>query len=143
MAAGISLLAPKLVNEQPHTGAILDVVYPKAYAFDDHDTWSEVREQNPVADDFIEAVNKFSYKTSPHILNNGGTNVNYSPLSLYFALSLAASGAKNETQAQLLHVLGVSDPGILSEQSGNLYRTLYKDNDIGKLKIANSIWMDQ
>jgi serine protease inhibitor len=143
LLAGISLLAPKPGSEQPRTGAILDVVYPKAYAFDDHDTWSEVREQNPVADDFIEAVNEFAYKTSPHILNNGGKNVNYSPLSLYFALSLAASGAKNETQAQLLHVLGVSDPAFLLEQSGNLYRTLYRDNDIGKLKIANSIWMNQ
>ena len=29
----------------------------------------------------------------------------------------------------------------LSTESGNLYRQLYKDNKIGKLKIANSLWL--
>ncbi|MPM99472.1 hypothetical protein SDC9_146663 [bioreactor metagenome] len=28
------------------------------------------------------------------------------------------------------------------EQCGNLYRRLYTDNEIGKLKIANSLWLD-
>ena len=38
--------------------------------------------------------------------------------------------------------MGIPDARVLSEQCGNLYRTLYRDNKIGKLKIANSIWMD-
>jgi len=121
---------------------ILDVVYPKAYAFDDHDTWRKVMEQNPVNDNLIAALNDFSYKTGSVILSDTGKNINYSPLSLYYALSLAASGAKNETEAQLLALLGIPDAQMLSEQCGNLYRTLYTDNKIGKLKIANSIWMD-
>lgn len=39
-------------------------------------------------------------------------------------------------------MLGVSEPRVLEEQCGNLYRRVYRDNEIGKLKIANSIWMD-
>jgi len=121
---------------------ILDVVYPRAYAFDDYDTRREIREKNPVEDSFIDAINNFSYKTGAHILSEEGKNINYSPLSLYYALSIAASGAKNETEAQLLALLGVDDSKTLSEQCGNLYRLLYTDNKIGKLKISNSIWMD-
>ena len=123
-------------------GTNVNVVYPKAYAFDDFNTSREVREQNPVDDNFIKALNEFTYKTSANILTDAGKNINYSPISLYYALSLAASGAEGETKDQLLALLGVSDKEVLSEQCGNLYRRLYKDNEIGKVKIANSLWMD-
>ena len=36
----------------------------------------------------------------------------------------------------------MADGETLSIQSGNLYRLLYTDNEIGKLKIANSLWLD-
>ncbi len=122
--------------------AIINVVYPKAYALTDHNVRREVRDENPVDDAFIKAVNEFSYKTSANILTEAGKNMNYSPISLYFAMSLAASGAEGDTEEQLLALLGVSDKEVLSKQCGNLYRTLHKDNEIGKLKIANSLWMD-
>lgn len=140
----IGLLIPRVERgekEDPKAGAILDVVYPKAYAFDDFDAGREVREQNPVEASFIEALNEFSYKTSPHILTRVGENTNYSPLSLYYALSLAASGAQGETEAELFTLLGVPSSEILTKQCGNLYRTLYRENTIGKFKIANSLWL--
>jgi serpin B len=121
---------------------ILDVIYPKAYAFDDNNAAREVREQNPVDDSFITALNDFSYKTGTLILKESGENINYSPLSLYYALSIAASGARNETADEILALLGMADTQVLSEQCGNLYRALYFYNEIGKLKIANSLWID-
>ncbi|NLK99288.1 MAG: serpin family protein, partial [Clostridiales bacterium] len=90
-------------------GTNVNVVYPKAYAFDDFNTSREVREQNPVDDNFIKALDEFTYKTSANILTDAGKNINYSPISLYYALSLAASGAEGETKDQLLALLGVSD----------------------------------
>lgn len=129
-------------NENPPSGAIMDVIYPKAYAFEDFDAQREVHERNPVDDSFIAALKDFSYRTGSFILKDAGKNINYSPLSLYYALSLATSGAKSDTEAQLLALLGAPGTQFLSEQCGNLYRTLYRDNEIGKLKIANSIWMD-
>jgi len=125
-----------------NSGLIQDVVYPKAYDFDDYDTRRTVWEQNPVDDSFISALNNFSYNTGAYILTNRDKNINYSPLSLYYALSVASSGASSDTQAQLLALLGVSDVETLAKQCGNLYRTIYKENKIGKLKIANSIWLD-
>ena len=139
---GVGLLVLRDRNGNSRSKPILKVIYPKAYAFDDHDSWREIREQNPVNESLITALNDFSYKTGSIILKDAGKNINYSPLSLYYALSLAASGAKNETEAQLLDLLGISDVKTLAEQCGNLYRALYRDNEVGKLRIANSIWMD-
>jgi serpin B len=42
----------------------------------------------------------------------------------------------------LLALLGAGDITELSEQCGNLYRLLYTDNEISRLKIANSLWLD-
>lgn len=137
----IGFLFSRVNNDNSDTGAILNVVYPVAYAFEDDRQW-DIREENPVDDSFISAINNFSYKTSSLILHDTGENTNYSPISLYYALALATTGAENETDAELLSLLGVTDSQELAEQSGNLYRTLYKDNEIGKLKIANSIWLD-
>lgn len=129
-------------NGTQNSGLILDVIYPKAYAFEDYDARREVMEQNPVEDSFITALNDFSYKTGTLLLNNNGRNINYSPLSLYYAMAVAASGADGDTETQLLALLGVSDAQMLADQCGNFYRRIYTDNEIGKLKIANSIWLD-
>ncbi|HHZ12860.1 MAG TPA: serpin family protein [Clostridiales bacterium] len=124
------------------TEPIMDVIYPKALAFEDTDGAWEVRDENPVDEAFEAAIKDFAYKTSVRIFENRGDNINYSPLSLYYALALAASGAEGDTQRELLSLLGVADGETLSIQSGNLYRLLYTDNEIGKLKIANSLWLD-
>lgn len=138
---GLLLLAGCRDGNIP-SGAIREVLYPKAYAFDDFDARIRIGEENPVDDSFMAALNEFSYRTGSLILEGAGENMNYSPLSLYYALSLAASGARGDTEAELLALLGVPDRGFLSEQCGNLYRVLYRDNEIGRLKIANSLWMD-
>ena len=135
-------LAAKLAKDGKQVGPLLDVVYPEVYAFDNYETRMSVRDQNPVDAAFIEAISDFSYKTASLLLSDDGKNKSYSPLSLYYALSLAASGAKNDTAAELFDLLGVQDTETLAKQCGNLYRLLYHDNEIGKLKIANSIWMD-
>ncbi|NLU52939.1 MAG: serpin family protein [Clostridiaceae bacterium] len=131
-----------LRNGTQNSGLILDVIYPRAYAFEDYDTRREVLEQNPVLESFITALNDFSYNTGALILENKGQNIHFSPLSLYYALAVAASGADGDTKTQLLNILGISDAQVLEEQCGNYYRRIYADNEIGKLKIANSIWLD-
>lgn len=142
LVLGIGLLIKGGRNDSHRLGIVKEVIYPKAYAFDDSDTRQEIRKQNPVEQSFLDAMKAFSYKTSSLILTDAGKNMNYSPVSLYYALALATSGARGDTQAELIELLGVADAETLTEQCGNLYRLLYCDNKIGKLKIANSIWMD-
>lgn len=142
VVAILSVVAVFSRGSNQKSGEIFDVVFPAAYAFGDSDTQKKLAAANPVDDEFIDAIDLFSYKTASQILMKEG-NVNYSPLSLYYALALAASGAGGETEAELLSLLGISDQATLSQQCSNLYRQLYTDNEIGKLKIANSLWISQ
>ena len=140
--AALGLLIPRL-SDSTGDFAIMDIVFPKAYAFDDHDSWRQVIDQNPVDDSFLAAIDDFSYVTASQLLSSTKENSNYSPLSLYYALSIAATGAEGQTAEELLNLLGVDNKDTLATQAGNLYRLLYTDNNIGKLKIANSLWLQQ
>lgn len=123
------------------SGLQKEVTYPKAIAFEDYYNWEKQHEEQ-VEDKFIASVNNFSYTTAQALMKNRKDNFNYSPLSLYYALSLAGTGARGETQQQIFKSLGVSSEKELSSQCCNLYRMLYSDNNMRKLKIANSLWMD-
>lgn len=120
-------------------------VYPKSISFEDLDSQRTVRENNPVDQGFVNALNSFSYVSASKLLKDQPNNINYSPLSLYMALSIAGSGAAGTTKDQIFLALLVSnkDDEYLAEQNGNLYRLLYTDNEIGKLKIANSLWLEK
>jgi len=117
-------------------------VYPQKISFDDYDKKYELIEDNPISEDTVKAINRFSYITAAEIFAGIDTNSCYSPLSLYYALALAANGAGGVTRDELITLLGFENVADLSEQCGNLYRVLYTDNEISKLKIANSLWLD-
>lgn len=132
-------------NTIPASKAIAPVaapVYPKSIAFEDFNSAFDIRQTNAITDDFTASIKQFSYATASCLLSSTDSNANYSPLSLYIALALAATGAEGSTKDELLNVLGVKDIDSLSSQCGNLFRLLYSDNAISKLKIANSVWMD-
>ena len=139
LVAALSLTAcdANLSIEQAATA-----VYPQRVGFEDYETRGAVREKNTVSDSTISAVKDFSYTTAEQLFSATNANSCYSPISLYYALSLAAVGAGGETQKELLSLLGVSDINTLSTECGKLYRLLYTDNEISKLRIANSLWMD-
>ncbi|ACV64966.1 proteinase inhibitor I4 serpin [Desulfofarcimen acetoxidans DSM 771] len=123
------------------TNLVAAPVYPKGIDFGDSDKQRELRENNPVNKDTVNAVNQFSYDTAAQLLKGSDTNGCYSPLSLYYALALAAAGAEDSTRDELLTLLGFEDADSLSKQCGNLYRLLYTDNKVSRLKIANSLWL--
>ena len=123
-------------------GALMDVVFPKAFAFDDSDARHEMLDSNVVDDSFIDAVNAFSYETASRLLTKNKGNINYSPVSMYYALALATTGAEGETRNEMLDLLGVGDTATLSTQSRYLYNRLYRDNNIIKSHINNSLWLN-
>lgn len=118
--------------------------YPAAVAFDDYDAQAAIRESNPVDEKFIDSINNFAAESSSKLLKRRSDNYTYSPISAYMALSLATAGSNGSTQQELLKVLSSDNKkGIsyLSVQNANLFRQMYLDNDIGKLKMANSLWL--
>ena len=123
--------------------AIKTPIYPKSILFDDFHSRRAVMEENLIDESYRRALNNFSYNSASKILSGQSKNISYSPTSLYMTLSLAGTGANSETQEEIFSVLGVKGKKInyLSEQNSKLYNSLYSDNEIGKLKIANSLWL--
>ena len=57
--------------------------------------YDEKLEESQVSEDFLDSLDQFSYRTASALLAEPGEgeNENYSPLSLYYALGMAAMGA--------------------------------------------------
>lgn len=99
-------------------------------------------------DMFKESVNNFATKTASSIFNsesNKNKNINYSPISVYLAMSLLTNGAEKQTYNQLSELLDVSnkDKQYISAQNKKLFENLYNDEENKKLLIANSLWMNK
>ncbi|MBL4935605.1 serpin family protein [Clostridium sp. YIM B02515] len=120
-------------------------MYPKSMAFDDYDGRISVMKDNKLEDSFSNALKDFTYKSTSEILKNKTNNITYSPVSLYMALSLAGTGAGGSTQKEIFSVLGAENnkADYISNENSKLFRLLYSDNEIGKIKIANSVWLDK
>ncbi|MDP4089466.1 MAG: serpin family protein [Bacillota bacterium] len=134
------------ISTVPVDGSALKTpVYPKGIAFEDFQGQLDNRTKNQLDSDFFSALEDFSYKSASKLLSGSTRNVTYSPVSLYMALSAAGTGARNASQKEIFSVLGISgkDADFLSDQNSKLFRQLYTDNEIGKLKIANSLWLQK
>ena len=122
---------------------IMAAVFPKAYAYGDTDPRLDEMNGKSVEETFLKAVDQFAYKTTADIIAKNSGNINYSPISLYYALSLASTGANGTTESEMLTLLGVDSKEELSLQCKNLYYRFFFDNKIGKLRLGNSLWMDK
>ena len=88
---------------------------------------------------FGEDVDRFAAQTAAELLS-GEENYCYSPISLYYALSMAATGAAGTTQKQMYDLLGAEDTETLSKDCAALLQTLHRDEQESKLYLANSVW---
>lgn len=74
-------------------------------------------------------------------LIDGSRNRNLSPISVYLALSMTAEGAKGETQADMLKLLGCASLEELRGVCGAMLEALSIDTEQSALAIADSVWM--
>ena len=89
--------------------------------------YDEKLEESQVSEDFLDSLDQFSYRTASALLAEPGEgeNENYSPLSLYYALGMAAMGADGETLTEMEELLGVESPEELAEGCRTLYENLF------------------
>lgn len=75
---------------------------------------------------------------------NSTANFLFSPLSVYSSLSLLAGGAQGDTQTEILSVLGIERNRLDAVNTFNnrLVEELYSADNISKVSLANSIWID-
>lgn len=95
--------------------------------------------------EFMANLEQFAFTSAAQVFAPGDTqkNVAYSPLSLFYALALATEGAQGTTRAELLQALKMPDGGLVGWESAKLFQNLYTDNEIGKLLLANSLWLQE
>jgi serpin B len=94
-----------------------------------------------VPDQAWDSLLDFSVRSTGLALGDTRDNALYSPVSLWFALALCAQSAQGDTRADLLDALGLS--GDPAETARALYYNLYRDNEIGALKPALSLWVNR
>lgn len=134
--------------------------YPKEPVYQtEEECWeaARTRRQN-VPKTFVSAYEDFTIKTASKLLTDGNENRIYSPISLYYALTLVAEGADGTTREELLNLLGYADMQQLSDDAKTSFESVYhvpneennKANEWGEypsdsrytLSIANSLWAD-
>ena len=130
-------------GEPVDTSALRSIEYPEAIAFDDYEKKRQVREENAVDENILQSINDFSFNSSAKVLADADGNACYSPISLYMALALLTSGTDGEVQDELTALLGEEDTAYLSEQMGKLFRRMYTNNEISKLYMTNSLWINE
>lgn len=136
-----ALAAPLLTPQPPKTQAkssapVQLLVSPRQVDDDDQERWERLDEA------YVASLGDFSAQSAAKLLGEQTENAMYSPASLYMALSLAAEGARGETQTEMLNLLGVS-AADLSQLSRRLFVRLYRDEDGAVQKMANSLWIGQ
>ncbi len=120
-----------------------EAVYPESISAEDYDAATQQWTENQVSENTRTALNAFAYSTAAAVLQDQENSGCYSPLSLYQTLAILASGAQGQTRDELLSLLGQSDVETMASETGKLYRVNYFDNEVNKLKIANSLWLDE
>lgn len=91
---------------------------------------------NESAESFADAF------TARAVAEYGGDNLVVSPISVYSALAMAAECADGSTREEILSAMSV-DYELLRSEFLNLYRSVLKETDTAKIKLINSVWVNE
>lgn len=116
--------------------------YPVKKYGSDEERW-EAERKLQIEDDFCDAVNHFAYETAQELFSREEPNGIYSPMSLYFAMSVAAAGADGQTRQELLNILGYEEEKKLAKDCKGAFTAIYQDKDDYQFQIASSVWIDE
>lgn len=147
----------KLEETVKETREIEEEPMPEEVSFseDDIKSWNQILEENQISEEFKEGLKKFAFQTGVQVLSEKEENINYSPLSLYYALALAGCGAEEESALEVLTLLGMTSQEELANQCRKLYQWFYYNEQYMKkqyeayggekfestIKLADSLWI--
>lgn len=94
--------------------------------------------------DLLSHLRAFAHEsTRSVIMDTGGENAVYSPLSAWSALAMLARCADGQSRRQLLDALGVDSVEQLDTMADQLWRKLYTEDGLSSLVFSNSIWLNE
>ena len=88
----------------------------------------------------VEGYDDFAAVLSAAVLDGKG-NKNLSPVSAYIALAMAAEGARGDTRAELLALLGAKNAEDMRKSAEEMLKTLSISGKSSELILADSIWL--
>ncbi len=118
--------------------------YPDIFSTDDeqYDAWFDVRRENiQTARKYSDKMIDFCQSTAKEILDSNGENKVYSPLNVYFALSILAETTDGESREQILKLLGSDKIENVRTTANEIWNAQYKDDKTGLCVLANSLWL--
>ena len=89
---------------------------------DDYEAWNALLSENDISQEFRDSLACFAFDSGSAVLSEEEGNAVFSPLSLYYALSILGTGASGETETEIMEALGVGDKAELADQCAKLYR---------------------
>ena len=130
-------------------------VEPADIPYDDYEAWNALLSENDISEEFRDSLSRFAFDSGSAVLSGEDGNAVFSPVSLYYALSILGTGASGKTEAEILEALGVSDKAELSDQCARLYRRYAYTREREKLladeygeepsdsaiSLADSLWI--
>lgn len=93
-----------------------------------------------------DALKEFFTKCTNEFLNtsdNGDTNLVYSPINVYIALSMLAEITGGNSQKQILKLLESDSIETLREEVSTLWNSSYRNDGAVFSILANSIWLNE
>ena len=130
------------VNSLPYL-AISEPVFPKKMTYAESRRWYTMEQASDYDPVFSASLETFSYQSASQILQkgNGLKNQMYSPVSLYMAMGMLTESASGQTRTEIMNAFHIKSLNTFRNNLNNLYKKLYMDNEVGQLKMANSVWL--
>lgn len=92
-----------------------------------------------IDNEFIENFHHFSQKIIKELLIEN-KNYIFSPLSLYYALTMLSEGTVGKSHEELNSLL-ITNNSLIRESLQKIYLNNYYSNEYGTVKLANSMWI--
>ena len=80
---------------------------PDPIPYNDSGSMRAIAQNNTVNPEFTDGISRFSYRVFLPLLRDSRENMNFSPVSLYYALAQVSEGAGGNTRAQMLALMGI------------------------------------
>jgi len=84
----------------------------------------------------------FKSTVTEFLSGKGDQNAVYSPINVYFALTMLAEVTEGNTRQQILDLLGTDSIEYLRTQAHAIWNANYGNSDAFKNVFANSVWLD-
>ncbi len=102
----------------------------------------EAQYDQPVG--YADSLDSFFMTGIPEFLAAAeGENAVCSPVNIYMALAMLAECTDGNSRQQILNLLGVDSIEALREQAGHVWNAHFRDDELVKLLLANSLWLDE